>query len=206
VKLASLARHRVRLHFNPPVVVRAGSGHCLQENTTMTHSSSHRRSPTNTGSPLFTRTLYWTQLSIHGLNLLSPAVSLLFRLWIAAIFWQAGLAKIASWDATLYLFTYEYSVPVLSPQLAAWLGTGVELLMPVLLAVGLATRFSALTLFLFNIIAVVSYPSLNEIGIQHHQYWGLMLLVPLFYGPGLFSLDALIRRYLISRSVMPLSR
>nr|WP_082708645.1 DoxX family protein [Marinobacterium profundum] len=172
----------------------------------MTQFNAHRENPVSTGSPLFTRTLYWAQQCTQGLNLLSPAVSLLFRLWIAAIFWKAGMAKIASWDATLYLFTYEYSVPVLSPQLAAWLGTGVELLMPVLLAVGLATRFSALTLFLFNIIAVLSYPSLNEVGIQHHQYWGLMLLVPLFYGPGLVSLDALIHRYLRSRSAKPQDR
>ncbi len=169
----------------------------------MTPSNSHPANKATTGSTLLMRTLYWTQQCIHRLNLLSPAISLLFRLWIADIFWKAGMAKIASWDATLYLFTYEYNVPLLSPQLAACLGTGVELLMPVLLAVGLATRFSALVLFLFNIIAVVSYPGLNEIGIQNHQYWGLMLLVPLFYGPGLFSLDALIRPYLCARSAMP---
>ncbi len=159
----------------------------------------------------YRRALYWTHQGILGLDWLNPAVSLLFRLWIANIFWKAGMTKIASWDSTLYLFTYEYQVPLLSPELAAYLGTGVELLMPVLLALGLTTRFSALVLFVFNIIAVVAYPSLNEIGIKDHQYWGLMLLVPLFYGPGAMSLDTLIRRFLGNRPpfgqlLMPLRR
>lgn len=155
--------------------------------------------PAVAGPSLLSRIARCIRWSRQGLDRLSPAVSLLFRLWIAAIFWQAGLTKIASWDATLYLFNYEYSVPLLPPELAAYLGTGVELLMPALLALGLATRFSALVLFLFNIVAVISYPSLNEIGLKDHQYWGLMLLVPLFYGPGLLSLDALIGPYLASK-------
>jgi putative oxidoreductase len=83
----------------------------------------------------------------------------------------------------------------LPTELAAYLGTGVELSMPVLLALGLATRFSALVLFVFNIIAVVSYPSLNEIGIKDHQHWGLLLLVPLFHGAGRLSLDYLIEKF-----------
>ncbi|NVK42565.1 MAG: DoxX family protein [Oceanospirillaceae bacterium] len=152
--------------------------------------------PAAAGTAIHTRIARGIRWSSRGLDRFSPAVSLLFRLWIAAIFWQAGLTKIASWDATLYLFNYEYSVPLLPPELAAYLATGVELLMPALLALGLATRFSALVLFLFNIVAVISYPTLNEIGLKDHQYWGLMLLVPLCFGPGLLSLDALIGSYL----------
>lgn len=140
-------------------------------------------------------TQLWVQRSIGGINWLSPASDLLIRLWIANIFWKAGMVKIASWDSTLYLFQYEYQVPFLSPEIAAILGTGVELSMPVLLALGLATRFSALVLFVFNIIAVVSYPTLNEVGIKDHQYWGLLLLVPLFHGAGRLSLDYLVARF-----------
>ena len=127
---------------------------------------------------------------------MSPAVDLLFRLWVANIFWKAGMTKLANWDSTLYLFEYEYAVPFLPIELAAFLGTGVEITMPVLLAIGLGTRFSALVLFVFNIIAVVSYPTLNEIGIKDHQYWGLLLLVPLFHGPGALSVDYLLRKRL----------
>jgi putative oxidoreductase len=160
---------------------------------------SDNATPAAAGPTFYTRIVRCFRWSSRGLDRLNPAVSLLFRIWIAAIFWQAGLTKIASWDATLYLFNYEYSVPLLPPELAAYLGTGVELLMPALLALGLATRFSALVLFLFNIAAVISYPTLNEIGLKDHQYWGLMLLVPLCYGPGLLSLDALIGSYLASK-------
>ena len=137
----------------------------------------------------------WIQRSISGIDWLSPASDLLIRLWIANIFWKAGTVKLASWDATLYLFEYEYQVPFLPPEIAAYLGTAVELTMPVLLALGLATRFSALVLFVFNIIAVVSYPTLNEIGIKDHQYWGLLLLVPLFHGAGRLSLDYFVAKF-----------
>ena len=144
---------------------------------------------------LFSTAQLWIQRSINGIDWLSPASDLLIRLWIANIFWKAGTVKVASWDATLYLFEYEYVVPLIPFELAAYMGTAVELSMPVLLALGLATRFSALVLFVFNIIAVVSYPTLNEIGIKDHQYWGLLLLLPLFHGAGKISLDHFINKY-----------
>jgi len=58
-----------------------------------------------------------------------------------------------------------------------------------LLALGLGTRFTALALFAFNIIAVVSYPDVGEVGLKDHQHWGLLLLVPLLHGAGKLSLD-----------------
>ena len=144
---------------------------------------------------LFNTTQHWIRRSINAIDWLSPASDLLIRLWIANIFWKAGMVKIASWDSTLYLFQYEYQVPLIPPELAAYLGTGVELSMPILLALGLGTRFSALVLFVFNIIAVVSYPTLNEIGIKDHQYWGLLLLLPLFHGAGKLSLDYFVAKH-----------
>lgn len=128
------------------------------------------------------------------LNFLSPLLDLGIRLYVANIFFKSGLTKIQTWDTTVMLFTHEYQVPLLSPPLAAFLGTGAELILPVLLAVGLAGRFSALALFVFNIIAVISYPDLNEIGVKDHVYWGILLLVPLFHGPGKLSLDCWLTR------------
>jgi len=64
----------------------------------------------------------------------------------------------------------------------------------VLLVLGLGTRASALVLFVFNAIAVVSYPELGEVGLRDHQTWGLLLLVTLLHGPGALSLDHLIAR------------
>lgn len=128
------------------------------------------------------------------LDRVAPAIDLLIRLWVANVFWKSGLTKIATWDSTLYLFEYEYAVPLLSPEVAAVIGTGVELAMPVLLAVGLATRFSATVLFVFNIAAVLSFPTLDFVDAKDHQYWGLLLLVTMLHGPGKLSIDYLLKR------------
>jgi putative oxidoreductase len=119
----------------------------------------------------------------------SPLGDLLLRLWVANVFWKSGLAKIASWDTTIALFENEYAVPFLPPEIAAYLGTATELSMPVLLVLGLGTRFGAFVLFVFNIIAVLSYPDLSEAGHYNHMQWGLMLMVIFFHGPGKLSLD-----------------
>lgn len=142
------------------------------------------------------RGLAFAHALVRTLDLLSPGLDLAIRVIVASVFFSAGLTKIASWESTLFLFENEYAVPLLPPELAAWLGTGVELAFPVLLVLGLGTRFSALVLFVFNIVAVVSYPELGEVGLKDHQTWGLLLLVSLLHGPGALSLDHLIgRRY-----------
>jgi putative oxidoreductase len=129
------------------------------------------------------------------LQALAPLADLAVRLFVAAVFFKSGLTKIGTWSSTLALFENEYAVPLLSPELAAWLGTGVELVFPVLLAIGLGARFSAAVLFVFNIVAVISYPELGAVGLHDHQTWGLLLLVSLLHGPGRISFDHLIGRH-----------
>jgi len=131
---------------------------------------------------------------IKGLEFLSPLIDLGVRLWVARVFWNSGVESLRDWEMTVDLFTNEFHVPLLSPLMAAVLGTGVELIFPVFLALGLAGRFSAGVLFIFNIMAVVSYPALNEVGLKDHIYWGILLLVSLLHGPGRISIDHLIRR------------
>jgi len=133
---------------------------------------------------------------VRVLEWLQPVFVLGVRFYIASVFFKSGLTKIASMDNTILLFTHEYQVPLLSPELAAYLGTGAELVLPVLLALGLGGRFAAAALFVFNIVAVISYPELNEVGVMQHEYWAALLLVPLLYGPGKLSLDWIIRRHL----------
>ena len=128
------------------------------------------------------------------LNLLAPAGDLAIRLWVANVFFKSGLTKLANWDGTLALFANEYQVPLLSPTLAAYAGTATELIFPVLLALGLGTRFTAFALFVFNIFAVASYPDVGEVGLKDHQHWGLLLLVPLLHGAGKLSLDHFIAK------------
>lgn len=128
-------------------------------------------------------------LFVRVLDFSSPIANLAIRLYVANVFWLSGQTKIASWDSTLALFENEYAVPLLPPEVAAYMGTAVELGMPVLLVLGLGTRFAGTILFVFNIIAVVSYPDLGEVGLKDHIHWGLLLLVPIFYGAGRLSAD-----------------
>jgi putative oxidoreductase len=136
------------------------------------------------------------QRAYRGLGFLAPIVDLALRLWVAAVFFRSGLVKIQSWDTTILLFTNEYHVPVLSPELAAVLGTAAELVLPVFLALGLGGRLAAAALFVFNIVAVLSYPELEAAGLEQHQVWGLMLLVTLLHGPGALSMDHLLARWI----------
>jgi putative oxidoreductase len=125
---------------------------------------------------------------------LAPLLDLAIRLYVAAAFFQSGLTKIQSWDTTLALFEDEYQVPLLPPDIAAYLGTAAELGLPVLLVAGLGGRAAALALFVFNVVAVISYPGLSEAGFVQHQMWGALLLVTLVHGPGRLSVDHLVRR------------
>jgi putative oxidoreductase len=133
----------------------------------------------------------------RAMDFLNPIFDLGVRLWVAYVFFKSGLTKIQSWETTKMLFEYEYEVPLLPPELAAYLGTAAELGLPVVLAIGLASRFTALALFLFNIVAVVAYSSFllgdeGAAGLQQHILWGVMLLITLFHGPGKLSLDYLL--------------
>lgn len=134
-------------------------------------------------------------------------MSLALRWYIGWQFFKAGMIKVRDWDATLALFRDEYHVPLLPPDLAACLGAGGELVLPLLLFVGLVSRPAALALFAVNLMAVISYPQLFSFecpaAINDHFYWGLSLLVLVAFGPGRFSLDALLaRKYSAVRPVV----
>lgn len=130
----------------------------------------------------------WLETAAHGLDLA-------IRFYVADVFIKSGLTKIDEWDKTVFLFQEEYHVPLLPPELAAALGTFGELFFPPLLALGIATRFSAFSLFIVNIVAVVSYWHVlggNEAALMSHYYWGTLLLVTLLHGPGKLALDSFI--------------
>jgi putative oxidoreductase len=144
----------------------------------------------------------WKRI-VAWLALATPLLDLWIRWDVASAFFRSGLTKIDSWDKTVFLFQEEYHVPLLPPEVAAALGTFGELFFPPLLLLGLAGRFSALSLSFVNIVAVVSYWHVlggNEAALASHYYWGLLLLVTLLHGPGKLSLDHWIRRWAEARS------
>ena len=138
-----------------------------------------------------------------ALSWLGPLALLLFRAWVALAFWRAGVVKFEDPSGTSYLFNNEYHVPLLSGDVAAFLGTWIELITPWLLLVGFAGRLTALFLFVYNLIAVISYPDLWPHGFwtgligddfNDHKIWALMLLAVIARGSGTLSLDALLGR------------
>ncbi len=130
-----------------------------------------------------------------SLTWLQAAAQLAARWYVASVFFASGLTKLRDWDTTLALFTDEYHVPLLSPTVAAWLGTGGELVLPVLLMLGLFGRFAALGLSVINGVAVLSLMDVPAPALMAHVYWGSLLLALLLWGPGRWSLD----RFLIPR-------
>jgi len=130
------------------------------------------------------------------LDRLQPLLLLGLRFYVAQVFFMSGLTKTRDWSSTVALFTDEYHVPLLSPPVAAALGAATELSMPVFLALGLGSRLAAGVLFVFNIIAVLSYyETLTQTGgVKDHVLWGTMLLVLTIFGPGKIALDTLLER------------
>jgi putative oxidoreductase len=115
------------------------------------------------------------------------------RLAVATVFWNSGMTKLADWSAALALFTDEYKVPLLPPEVAAYIAVSIELSTPVLLVLGLFTRAAALVLLGMTIfIEVFVYP----LAWPTHIQWAAMLLVLLCRGPGALSIDRLIWRRL----------
>ena len=138
-----------------------------------------------------------TEKFYASLTLWGGALLLLgLRLDVAYAFFKGGLTKLSSWENTLFLFEYEYSVPLLPPEFAAYMGTVGELLFPVLLFIGIVSRPAAVGLFFVNVMAVISYPALFDFtctaAINDHITWGMQLLVVAVFGPGLFSADHVI--------------
>jgi putative oxidoreductase len=115
--------------------------------------------------------------------------ALAVRLYLARVFFVSGTIKLMNWDSTLALFTNEYHVPLLGPSLAAVLGTAAEIVLPVFIVLGLGTRLAALALFVFNVVAAMSYPDLSPAGLKDHILWGALIAMLFVYGPGKIALD-----------------
>jgi putative oxidoreductase len=131
----------------------------------------------------------WIIRMLDGVPYMFLALPL--RAAVATVFWNSAMAKLANWDTTLVLFTDEYQVPLLPPELAAYMAATIELTTPILLLLGFLTRATALVLLgMTTVIEVFVYPQAWPTHIQ----WATMLLILLCRGPGELSIDHLVRR------------
>jgi len=130
-------------------------------------------------------------------------IALLARFSIAAVFWKSGQTKVEGLaidlidgsfalgiprlsDSVVALFADEYRLPLIPPEIAAPMAAFAEHLFPILLLVGLATRFSALALLgMTLVIQVFVYPG----AYPTHGVWAAVLLYLIAQGPGALSLD-----------------
>jgi len=129
-------------------------------------------------------TVSWLQYVITDAALLLAA-----RVFTAAIFFQSGRTKmngLSLSENTLFLFQEEYRLPWINPDLAAYLTTFAEHLLPVLLVLGCATRLSALLLLILTlVIQVFVYPD----AWPTHGTWATLLLLLIIKGPGKWAVD-----------------
>ena len=118
--------------------------------------------------------------------------ALISRFAVASVFWRSGQTKVQGFhirEETFDLFRDEYKVPLLPPDVAAYISTIAEHVFPVLLVVGLASRLSAAgLLFMTMVIQLFVYPS----GWPDHILWVAILLTIVARGPGAISLDQLL--------------
>lgn len=121
-------------------------------------------------------------------------VALLTRISIAGVFWQSGQTKVDGFRVTetaVELFRSEYRLPLIDPVIGAHLAAFAEHFFPVLLVLGLATRFAALALLgMTLVIEIFVYPD----AWPTHGTWAACFLILMMRGAGLVSLDRVIAR------------
>jgi putative oxidoreductase len=129
---------------------------------------------------------------------LDPLLRFVIRLFMANIFFTSGILKLPAgflgigqgdWSTTLALFKYEHPVPYLDPEVAAYLGTTIEVAAPILLVFGFGGRVAALLLLCMTAVAEFTYQHSME-----HAYWALLLAVIAFQGSGRLSIDYVIKK------------
>ena len=127
--------------------------------------------------------------ALAALDWFKPLAQLGARIYVAGVFFRSGTTKLHDWNTTLALFADEYHVPFLSPTVAAFMGTGGELGLSMLLVAGLFGRFAAAGLSVINIVALISLTDVPEAALMGHVFWGSLLALLVLWGPGALSLD-----------------
>ena len=119
----------------------------------------------------------------------APIINLGVRIYIAySVFLVSGLAKLQDYEETVELFDAaedgDFALPFLSAEPAAFLATAGEIVLPILLILGLLTRFSAAGLLVMTLVIQVFVFDLEV-----HYWWMAVLTLLIGYGGGKLSLD-----------------
>ena len=174
----------------------------------MTHDTAWRIAAD--ASPATRPFIHTAVATVHGLMARIPesAIALLGRFSVAAVFWKSGQTKIEGLaidivsggveldlprlsPSAVDLFRDEYRLPLLSPEAGAVLAALGEHVLPLMLLLGLGTRFAALGLLLMTaVIQFLVYPS----AYPTHGVWAAVLLWLMLRGPGVLSVDDLLAR------------
>ena len=121
-------------------------------------------------------------------------VALITRISIGGVFWQSGQTKLDGWHisaSAIELFRNEYQLPLIDPTVAAYFSATAEHLFPMLLVIGLGTRFAALALLIMTlIIEIFVYPD----AWPTHGTWAACFLILMTRGPGVISVDNVITK------------
>ncbi len=119
------------------------------------------------------------------------------RVAVGATFFKSGMNKFQSFDSAIELFREEYRLPFLPPEIAAYMGTTVELSAPVLLVLGIFARLGAAALLAMTLtIQFLVYPE----NWPEHLMWASILAYVLTRGPGALSIDRIVAFNLFGRA------
>jgi putative oxidoreductase len=129
---------------------------------------------------------------------------LVLRIAVALPFWRSGQTKWTGWfelsDSAVYLFEEEFRIHLFGqtyaypfPQVTAYASTVAETILPIMLVLGLGTRFAALGIVIMTAIIQLTIPDGWE---TYHLPWVAMALAVMTYGPGKLAIDHLLTRKL----------
>jgi len=124
----------------------------------------------------------------------APLANLWGRIFVGLIFWNSGVAKFGDMEETVELFdpaedgefVISFLPESLPPEIPAYLATGAELVLPILLFIGLLTRFSAAGLFIMAVVIQFFVPGFED---HQHYLWMIILAMLVGHGGNKISLD-----------------
>ncbi len=123
---------------------------------------------------------------------------LLTRLSLAGVFWRSYKTKVVdgTWfeinDIQPMLFTQEFGIPQDWVGFVLPLTVLFEFAFPILLALGLATRFAAFALLMMTL--VIELFIIDGAWWAQHSLWAALAMILISRGGGIFSLDAAIHK------------